>query len=122
MGFDFDENDYISIGSLHNKSERSQTKHGDWVIPVWPSASNLNGSPITPFIFDDRVNDNEVAEAIATVYSWSKEERKRRGLEGREFALKNLSSEVMCNKMIEGIDKTLETFQPRKRFDLYKIV
>jgi glycosyltransferase involved in cell wall biosynthesis len=122
MGFDFDENDYVSIGSLHNKNERSQTKHGDWVIPVWPSASNLNGSPITPFIFDDRVNDNEVAEAIATVYSWSKEERKRRGLEGREFALKNLSSEVMCNKMIEGIDKTLETFQPRKRFDLYKIV
>jgi len=28
----------------------------------------------------------------------------------------------MCNKMIEGIDKTIETFQPRKRFDLYKII
>lgn len=82
----------------------------------------MNGSPITPYIFDDRVNDGEVADAIATVYSWSKEERKRRGLEGRQFAMENLSSEVMCNKMIEGIDKTLETFQPRKRFDLYKIV
>jgi len=121
-GFDFTEDDYISIKSLHIKSERSQTKHGDWVVPVWPSTNNLNGSPLTPYIYDDRVNDEEVSNAIMKVYNWTKEERKSRGLKGREFALQNLSSEIMCNKMIEGIDKTIETFQPRKRFDLYKII
>lgn len=121
-GFDFTEDDYISIGSLHKKEERSQTSHGEWVIPVWPSAINLNGSVPTPYIFDDRVNDNEVADAIATVYSWSKEERKRRGLKGREFMLNNLSNKIMCDKMIEGIEDTLNNWEPKKRFDLYKIV
>ena len=121
-GFDFTEDDYISIGSLHKKEERSQTSHGEWVIPVWPSAINLNGSVPTPYIFDDRVNDNEVADAIATVYSWSKEERKRRGLKGREFMLNNLSNKIMCDKMIEGIEQTLENFKPREKFNLYKIV
>lgn len=121
-GFNYSEDDYINFKTLHNKRIYGSTPHGEWVVPVWPSASNLNGSPLTPYIYDDRVNDEEVSNAIMEVYNWSKEERKNRGLKGREFALQNLSSEVMCNKMIEGIDKTLETFQPRKRFDLYKIV
>jgi glycosyltransferase involved in cell wall biosynthesis len=121
-GFNYSEENYINFKTLHNKRVHGSTLHGEWVVPVWPSASNLNGSPLTPFIFDDRVNDEEVSNAIMEVYNWTKEERKNRGLKGREFAMQNLSSEVMCNKMIEGIDKTLETFQPRKRFDLYKIV
>jgi glycosyltransferase involved in cell wall biosynthesis len=121
-GFNYSEENYINFKTLHNKRVHGSTLHGEWVVPVWPSASNLNGSPLTPYIFDDRVNDEEVSNAIMEVYNWTKEERKNRGLKGREFAMQNLSSEVMCNKMIEGIDKTLETFQPRKRFDLYKIV
>jgi glycosyltransferase involved in cell wall biosynthesis len=121
-GFNYSADDYVNFKTLHNKKVHGSTLHGEWVVPVWPSASNLNGSPLTPYIFDDRVNDEEVSNAIMEVYNWTKEERKNRGLKGREFAMQNLSSEVMCNKMIEGIDKTLETFQPRKRFDLYKIV
>ena len=121
-GFNYTADNYINFKTLHNKRVHGSTLHGEWVVPVWPSASNLNGSPLTPYIFDDRVNDEEVSNAIMEVYNWSKEERKNRGLKGREFAIGNLSSEVMCNKMIEGIDNTLENFQPRKRFDLYKIV
>ena len=121
-GFNYTEDDYINIKTLHNKKIHSSSTHGEWVVPVWPSTNNLNGSPLTPYIYDDRVNDEDVSNAIMEVYNWTKEERKSRGLKGREFALQNLSSEIMCNKMIEGIDKTIETFQPRKRFDLYKII
>jgi glycosyltransferase involved in cell wall biosynthesis len=121
-GFNYTEDDYIDIKTLHNKKIHSSTPHGEWVVPVWASTNNLNGSPLTPYIYDDRVNDEDVSNAIMEVYNWTKEERKSRGLKGREFALQNLSSEIMCNKMIEGIDKTIETFQPRKRFDLYKII
>jgi glycosyltransferase involved in cell wall biosynthesis len=123
MGFNFTEDDYISIGSLHN---RNKSKHlvleGEWVVPVWPSAINLNGSVPTPYIFDDRVNDDEVAEAIMVMYKHGRKKRKERGLKGREFMINNLSNKIMCDKMIEGIDTTIEKFTPRKRFDLYKIV
>ena len=121
-GFDYTADDYIDIKTLSNKNKHNNTPHGEWVVPVWPSANNFNGSPLTPYICDDRVNDEDVSNAIMEVYNWTKEERKSRGLKGREFALQNLSSEIMCNKMIGGIDKTIETFQPRKRFDLYKII
>lgn len=123
MGFNFTEDDYISIGSLHN---RNKSKHlvleGEWVVPVWPSAINLNGSVPTPYIFDDRVNDDEVAEAIMVMYKHGRKKRKEKGLKGREFMINNLSNKIMCDKMIEGIDTTIEKFTPRERFNLYKIV
>jgi glycosyltransferase involved in cell wall biosynthesis len=121
-GFNYSADDYISFGSLHNKRAHGSTKHGEWVVPVWSDVNNLNGSIPTPFIYEDRVNNNMVADAIGQVYSWGREERKRRGSIGREWAIKNLSSKVMCDGIIKGIETTLKNHKPRKRFDLYKIV
>ena len=122
-GFPFDADDYITIGSLHDKTNSKHlVQEGEWVVPVWPAAINLNGSVPTPYIFDDRVNNNDVADAIMTVYSWGRKERKERGKKGREFMKANLSSKVMADTMIKGIEQTLENFKPRKRFNLYKIV
>ncbi len=123
MGFEFSEDDYITIGSLHHKEKsRHLVQEGEWVIPVWPSAINVQGSVPTPYIFDDRVNDDEVADAIMKIYGYGRDVRKEIGLKGRKFMIKNLSSKIMCKKMIEGIDETIKKWKPRKRFDLYKIV
>jgi glycosyltransferase involved in cell wall biosynthesis len=121
-GFNYSADDYITFGTLHDKKTHGSTLHGEWVLPIWPSAINLNGSVPTPYIFDDRVNDDEVANKISTVYSWGKEERKRRGLLGREFIIENLSSDIMNNSLIEGIERVFENYKPRERFELYKIV
>ena len=48
--------------------------------------------------------------------------RKQNGLKGREFAIKNLSSKVMCDSMSDGIEITIKNFTPRERYNLYKIV
>lgn len=122
-GFNFTEDDYISIGSLHHKEKSMHlVNEGEWVVPVWPSAINLNGSIPTPYIFDDRVNNDDVAKAIMTIYKMSKKKRKEVGKKGREFMINNLSNKIMCEKMIEGIDGALDNFKPRKKFDLYKII
>jgi hypothetical protein len=121
-GFKYTDEDYIKIGTLHDKEKYGSEPHGSWVVPVWPSSININGSVATPYIFDDRVNDNEVADAIMKIYKWSKKERKKRGLEGREWAIKNLSSKIMCDKMVGGIETAIKNFKPRKKYDLYKIV
>jgi glycosyltransferase involved in cell wall biosynthesis len=121
-GFNYSADDYISFGSLHNKKIHGSTKHGEWVVPVWSEVNNLNGSVPTPYIYEDRVNNNIVADAIAQVYEWGKEERKRRGMIGREWAIKNLSNKVMCDGIVNGIETTFKKYKPRKKFNLYKIV
>jgi glycosyltransferase involved in cell wall biosynthesis len=121
-GFNLTADDYISIGSLHNRRHHKDTPHGEWVIPVWPATNNLNGSVPTPYIFDDRVDDYEVADAIMEVHKWGRENRKERGLIGREWAINNISTKVMCDKMIDGIETAITNFKPRQKFNLYKIV
>lgn len=117
-GFKYEADDYIKIGTLHKTKDAA---HGDWVVPVWPAAINLNGSVPTPYIFDDRINHEDVVEAIKTVYNWGPKKRKERGKKGREFMKKELSSKVMSDAMIKGIEQTIENFKPRKRYNLYKI-
>jgi glycosyltransferase involved in cell wall biosynthesis len=119
-GFEYTADDYIKIESLHQAD--NNINYGEWVQPVWPSAININGSPLTPYIFDDRVNDYDVANAIFVFYNLGRELRKEKGLKGREWALNNLSSKIMCDALINGIETTFENFQPRKKYDLYKIV
>ena len=121
-GKEFDEFDYIKFGTLHNKKEWDMTPHGEWVIPVWSVAHSINGSPLTPYIFDDRVNTDDVSDAIMKIYNWGKEKRKINGMKGREWSLKNLSSKNMCNKMVEGIENSIKNFKPRDKFNLYKII
>jgi len=121
-GFNYTADDYINIKTLHNKQIHKDTPHGVWVKPIWPSAININGSPLTPYIYDDRVNDEEVADAITEMYLLGKEKRKENGQVGREWAINNLSSKVMCDAMSEGIQKTIKNFTPRERFNLYKVI
>ena len=103
------------------KKSKHLVKEGNWVKAVWPAAININGSVPTPYIFDDRVNNKDVALAIGEMYSAGKENRKKWGLEGREFMMNNLSNKIMCDKMYEGITTAIENFKPKKRFNLYKV-
>lgn len=114
--------DYIKIGSLHDKTKLPKNlKWGGWVRPIWPSSISLNGSPATPYIFDDRVNHYDVVEAIKEVYDWGHDERKERGLKGRDYMVKNFSSEIMCKTLINGVDKCLKTYKKKEPYELFKI-
>jgi len=98
--------------------------HGKWAFPVFPTNRSLQGSPQTPYIFDDRVNYEDVADAIAYWYSTDADRRKECGLAGREWALANgLTAEQMGRKMIEMIDYLFEA-KPMNhpRYTLTKVI
>lgn len=116
--------DYKEIGSLHNWREwEDKVTHGEWVTPVWSRSRSLAGSVPTPYIWDDRVDLEEVTDAIEEMYNLPRAERKLRGEKGRETFINDmgLSVENMNNTMAEGILSTLKNFKPRKRFELFKI-
>ena len=80
-------------------------KHGIWAKPVFPSNRSLQGSPTTPYIFDDRVNYEDVGDAMLYWYNMTAESRMACGAEGRAWAMKNgLTAEQMGKKMIAMIN------------------
>jgi glycosyltransferase involved in cell wall biosynthesis len=95
-------------------------KHGVWCRPVWPAARVVQGSIPTPYIFDDLVKWEDVAEEMMYWYLAGDEMRTKCGEKGREWAMGEggLNSENMCNQFITCMDYTLENFKPVQRFQL----
>ena len=102
-------------------------KHGEWCIPVWPSSGRaLVGSPLTPYIYDDRAPIEDYGKAILELYQMDSEERERRGRLGYEWATgpeAGFTSTQMANRFIEAADATLEhhSKHPRSRYEFMKV-
>lgn len=122
-GFEDENGEWIRFdGEFATNHTGKFTKHGVWAKPVFPSNRSLQGSPATPYIFDDRVKFEDVSDAILYWYLQGPEGRKYAGNEGREFCLKNgLTSEQMGNKMIEMFNYLFSTHkESRPNFTLHK--
>jgi hypothetical protein len=104
--------------SNHNGTVK---EHGGWAFPVYPTNRSIQGSPATPYIWDDRCNAEDAAEQIKAVYNLSKEERKTLGLKGREWALSDeagFTGEKMGARVIETLGNLFDTWKPREKYEL----
>jgi glycosyltransferase involved in cell wall biosynthesis len=113
-----DEEDYVEIGS---NNKRTYTTHGRWVKPVFPSNISLQGSPLTPYIFDDRASYEDAGNALLEWYNEGPEERERCGELGRKFVLSDdakMTTKHMSDTFINSIDATFENWKPRKRYTM----
>ncbi len=129
-GFDLEgetltEEDYVKIGSLHDRREWSRNEllaWGNWAYPVWPSNRSLQGSPMTPYIFDDRCDYMEVAEKLGYAFRAGRDHLEKVGMEGHEWVTNEsgMASESMGEKFVEAIDGCFENWTPRERFNIYK--
>ena len=93
---------------------------GVWTKAIYPTNRTLQGSPPTPYIFDDLTDWKDIGEAMLYWYLTPKEIRDKCGKEGRRWAINegNLSAQFMCSQMEICIDKTLEHWKPRRRYSI----
>lgn len=114
------ETDYkFEWGSNHDGKYK---KHGEWVKPLFPTNRALVGSPPTPYIFDDRCDWLDAADALKYWYDKSAKERARAGMKGREFMIKTgMTAQIMGLRFIDYIEQSLEKYVPRKRFFVKEI-
>ena len=116
--------EYKEIGSLHNYREwEDKLTHGEWVKPVWPRVQTMVGSIPTPYIIDDKVDVEEVADAIKYWYDKSPEQRTKAGLKGRKEFIgeMGLSNTNMCKTLVDGIETTFKNWKPKKKSNVYKL-
>jgi glycosyltransferase involved in cell wall biosynthesis len=120
-----DENDeWIRFDGEFSTNHMGKFKHhGIWAKPVFPSNRSLQGSPATPYIFDDRVRFEDVANAIRYWYDTPELLRESMGQSGRDWCLKNgLTAEQMGQKMIHMIDYLFDSKRnSRARYTLHKV-
>jgi glycosyltransferase involved in cell wall biosynthesis len=121
MRFVDDEGNWFNPSSKIPSNHRGTfKKHGKWALPVYPSNLSLVGSVPTPYIFDDRCRFEDATLQIEQLYKMSKEQREQIGEEGRQWASSQeagFTSEVMSQRIIEGMDELFEKWQPRESYE-----
>ena len=96
-------------------------KHGEWAFPCYPTSRSIQGSPVTPYIWDDRCKPEDAAERIREVYNLGREKRKELGLKAREWCLgeeAGFTAEYQGVRVIEALDGLFDTWESRLVFEV----
>ena len=96
-------------------------EHGEWAFPVYPTSRSVQGSPSTPYIYDDRCSWEDTFERIKEVYNLTPEERKTRGLKGREWAIgeeAGFTVEHQAERIMEAFNELFDTWEPREKYEV----
>jgi glycosyltransferase involved in cell wall biosynthesis len=124
MGFE-DEygNWYTPSPEIPSNHTGRYKNHGVWAFPVFPTNRSIQGSPKTPYIWDDRCNAEDAAIQIGKVYALDRTERKELGQTGRHWAINDVgfTGEDMGAKAIIAIDKLFNTWVPREKYELINV-
>ena len=94
---------------------------GEWALPVYPTNRSIVGSPVTPYIWDDRCTAEDAAEQIMNAYNLGREELRLRGLKGREWAISDeagFTGEYQGKRVMEAFDELFDTWKPREKYEL----
>ena len=108
----------IKIGSNHRGEFK---EHGEWVKPVFPSNISCQGSPMTPYIFDDRAQFDDAGEALLEWYNEGPEKREECGEIGRKWVMGDdarMTGKHLSQGFIDGMDTAFENWIPREKYTL----
>ena len=111
--------DYIELGSNHRGKYKN---HGEWVKPVWPTSISLQGSPPTPYIWDDRCQPEDVAVKLKEFYDMGDGERRRVGNIGSKYLRENdMTAVAMGKNFLNSMNIAMENWKPKKRYSMEKV-
>ena len=112
-------------GGLQEQVIDGKKKFG---IPIYPSSKAIIGSQQIPWIYEDRLNGDDVVKAMEKIYNMSPETREDMGLAGRKHVMKNYNFENFNKTWVETLTKlheeegSWETRKYTKRWTLKEVV
>ena len=89
-------------------------------VGIEPSSKAIIGSQDIPYIYEDRLNGEEVVEAMFKMYSMSEEERQELGKQGRAHVEKNYNFETYGQQWVDTIDGIIERHGSWENRKLYR--
>jgi len=102
------------------------TNGEEWFgIGIEPVSKAVIGSQEIPWIYEDRLNGDDVVNAMMTMYEMSKEEREHMGERGLQHVRQNYGFDNFQKKWVETIDDIHErhgSWDSRKGFKSWELV
>ena len=94
-------------------------------IGLEPTSKAIIGSQEIPFIYEDRLSQEVVVDALKKIYNMSKQDRAKLGKAGRDHVLKNYSPEKYAKEWEETLDRVIEkhgSWDTRKGYKAWELI
>ena len=107
-------------GGLQEQVTNGEENFG---IGIQPTSKAVIGSQDIPFIYEDRISEEDFVDALVTMYEMTPEERKKVGLLGREHVNNNYSFEKYVNswdKLLKSIHEKYGSWDTRKNYQTWE--
>ena len=93
-------------------------------IGIEPASKSIIGSGLVPWIYEDRVNEKDVVDALEKMYNMSHEERENLGKLGQKHVQKNYSFEKFKTTWVKLMTDVYEkngSWKNRKNYKSWKV-
>jgi len=94
-------------------------------VGIEPASKAVIGSQDIPYIYEDRINEDDFIDALEKLYNMSKEERAALGESGRQHVLKNYNFKkfnLLWKDLIEGVVKKHGSWENRKGYNSWELI
>jgi len=94
-------------------------------VGIEPSSKAVIGSQEIPWIYEDRINEDDFVNALLKIYNMTAEERAELGRKGREHVLKNYGFETFSKQWVDTMDFAVENFgswSNRKNYNSWHLI
>ena len=102
------------------------TNGEEWFgVGIQPSSKSVIGSQDIPYIYEDRINEDDFINALEKIYKMSRKERRELGLRGREHVQKNYNFEKLqasWRHLIESIHEKFGSWDTRKNYKNWEMI
>ena len=102
------------------------TNGEEWFgVGIQPSSKSVIGSQDIPYIYEDRINEDDFINALEKIYKMSRKERRELGLRGREHVQKNYNFEKLqasWRHLIESIHEKFGSWDTRANYKKWELV
>lgn len=80
-------------------------------VPLYPTSKALIGSQQVPYIYEDRLDKDQVVSAMNKMYSMSPESRREMGLAGKQHVEKNYNFKTYKDGWADIMEKTYNNWK-----------
>jgi glycosyltransferase involved in cell wall biosynthesis len=114
------------IATLTGGLQEQVTDGENWFgVGLEPTSKAIIGSQEIPFIYEDRLSEEVVVDALKKIYNMTKEERASLGKAGREHVMSNYSMEKYAKLWEETFDRVIEqhgSWDTRKGYKAWELI
>jgi glycosyltransferase involved in cell wall biosynthesis len=114
------------IVSMTGGLQEQVTDGESWFgIGLEPASKAIIGSQDVPYIYEDRLNGEEVVDAMLKMYNMTPEERKKLGVAGQQHIEKNYSFSQLRTKwplLLEEVHNELGSWETRKGYKSWELI